>query len=213
MLFSFNSIKLLRGCMRVWSENRLSRPVRARLDASVDGEARQRRHATWISVTLSRPSRAVTSNSGCSGRWRRRQVTSRRPPNNVTQQTARSSVGRPFELRSSRLLGLSSRLLCSISNVELHCSLESDSPRQNSRADTNCTETDCARSIFARTQLFRRAGDHVTFLGRQHRGETGTMQVTQAARYSARHKHSVIHVHTKLTKIERGNCPLGKRWE
>ena len=91
------------------------------------------------------------------------QVTSRRPPNNVAQQTARSSDGRPFELRSSRLLELSSRLLCSISNVELHCSLECDSPGQNSRADTNCTENNCARSILARTRLFRRAGDHMTF--------------------------------------------------
>jgi len=27
--------------------------------------------------------------------------------------------------------------------------------------------------------------------------------VTQAARYGARHKHSIIHVHTKLTEIER----------
>ena len=34
--------------------------------------------------------------------------------------------------------------------------------------------------------------------------------VTQAARYGARHKHSIIHVHTKLTEIERGKCPLGE---
>ena len=125
------------------------------------------------------------------------QVTSRRPPNNVTQQTARSSDGRPFELRSSRLLELSSRLLCSIPNVELHCSLECDSPGQNSRADTNCTENNCARSILARTRLFRRAGDHMTFLGRQHRvqdrynaGDASgeVRRATQTQHYTRAHK-------------------------
>ena len=73
------------GASRTASSNHgSSRPERPRLGASVDGEARQRRHATWISATLSsRSSRAVTSYTSCSGRWQRRQVTSRRPPNNV----------------------------------------------------------------------------------------------------------------------------------
>ena len=34
-----------------------SRPVRARLDASDDGEVRQRRHASWFSATLTRLAR------------------------------------------------------------------------------------------------------------------------------------------------------------
>jgi len=53
-------------------------------------------HATWNSASLSRPSHAMSSNSVERCRWRRREDSaSRRPPNNGTQQTARSSHGRP----------------------------------------------------------------------------------------------------------------------
>ena len=52
--------------------------------------------ATWNSASLSRPSHAMSSNSVERCRWRRRvDSASRRPPNNGTQQTARSSHGRP----------------------------------------------------------------------------------------------------------------------
>ena len=89
---------------------------------------------------------AMTSNSSCSGRWRHR-VESPHDDHRTTSHSKRleALTDVPFELRSSRLREVSSRLLCSISNVELHCSLESDSPRRNSRADTNCTGINCAR--------------------------------------------------------------------
>ena len=135
------------------------RPEQPCLCASVDGEARQ--ETSLLTASLSRSfARSVVR---C--RWRRRVESphdDHRTTSHSKQLEALSDV-LSFELRSSRLLELSSRLLCSISNVELHCSLESDSPGQNSRADTNCTENNCARSILARTRLFRRAGDHMTF--------------------------------------------------
>jgi len=54
-------------------------------------------HAAWISASLSRPSHAMSSNSVERCRWQRRvESASRRPPNSGTQQTARSSHGRPF---------------------------------------------------------------------------------------------------------------------
>jgi len=37
--------------------------------------------------------------------------------------------------------------------------------------------------------------------------------VMQAASQLRATQHSIIHVHTKPTKMKRGNCPLGKRWE
>ena len=99
-----------------------------------------------MSASLSRLSHAMTSNSSCSGRWRRR-VESAHDDHRTTSHNKRleALTDVPSELRSSRLHEVSSRLLCSISNVELHCSLESDSPRRNWRADTNCTGINCAR--------------------------------------------------------------------
>jgi len=95
-------------------------------------------HATWISASLSRPSHAITSNSSCSGRWRRC-VESPHDDHRTTSHSIRPEALTDvlLELRSSRLLVVSSRLLCSISNVELHCSLENDFPARNSRADAN----------------------------------------------------------------------------
>ena len=146
-----------------------SRPVRARLDASDDGEPRQRRHATWISATLSRPS-ARSSNTSCSGRWRRRHVTSRRPPNNGC--TANGSKLCRTSLRaqiSSRLRKHRSRLLCSNSDVELHSSLENDFPRRHSRVENDLYRNRLRAQKIRANQLFGRAGDHVTFLGRAPR--------------------------------------------
>ena len=159
----------------------------------------------------------MSSNSSCSGRWRRR-VESPHDDHRKTSHSKRleAHTDVPFELRSSRLLVVSSRLLCSISNVELHCSLENNSPARNSRADTNCTENSCARSISARIRLFRRAGDLMTSGPPKNcvRGrETGAMPATRhcvrgigtgatpacPARTAANRN---IHVHTKkLTEI------------
>jgi len=106
--------------------------------------------ATWNSASLSRPSHAMTSNCSCSGRWRRR-VESPHDDHRTTSHSKRLEALTDvlLELRSSRLLVVSSRLLCSNSNVELHCSLDNDFPARNSLADANCTEISCARIISA----------------------------------------------------------------
>jgi len=48
----------------------------------------------------------------------------------------------------------------------------------------------------------------VTFLGRQHRVQD---RYNAGDASGARHKHSIIHVHTKLTKMERGQMPTGRK--
>jgi len=79
-----------------------SRPERPRIGPRSTAKHGRRRHfgrydhATWNSASLSRPSHATSSNSVERCRWRRHVGSaSRRPPNNGTQQTARSSHGRP----------------------------------------------------------------------------------------------------------------------
>ena len=139
----------------------------------------------------------MTSKSSCSGRWRRR-VESPHDDHRTTSHGKRLEALTDvlLKLRSSRLLVVSSRLLCSNSNVELHCSLEDDSPARNSRADANCTVNSCARSILARTRLFRRTGDLVTLAPPKHCAAAQTQVQCQTA------ANKNIHVHTKkLTEI------------
>jgi len=139
------------------SKHGSSRPERPRLGASVDGEARQETALLMVrprrGTSLSRPSHAMSSNSVERCRWRRRaDSASRRPPNNGTHSTRLEAfTDVPLELRSSRLLPVSSRLLCSNSTVELHCSLDDDFPARNSRADAICSEFSCARTFCGNT--------------------------------------------------------------
>jgi len=77
------------------------RTERSRLGASVDGEARQETALLTVQPRRgtrrrSRPSHALSSYFSCSVSLATScRVTSRRPPNNGTQHTARGSHGRP----------------------------------------------------------------------------------------------------------------------
>ena len=146
----------------------------------------------------------MSSNSVERCRWRRRiGSASRRPPNNGTHSTRLEAfTDVSLELRSSRLLQVSSRLLCSKSNVELHCSLDDDFPARNSRADATCSEISCARIFCGNyghtggTRLFSRSGDLATSAPKhcaqrpgphrhRHRcgGDTGALPATSLPRH------------------------------
>jgi len=71
---------------------------------------------------------------------------------------------------SDRLDSVNTEVDCSVRSQMSNCTVRWRTIlHDRTRAQkTICTETDCVRRIFARTQLFGRVGDHVTFLCPEH---------------------------------------------
>ena len=107
-------------------------------------------HATWISASLSRPSHAITSNSSCSGRWRRC-VESPHDDHRTTSHSKRLEALTDVPSSSDRLDYLNSVVDCSVRFPTSNCTVRWSAILQDkTRAQTRIVQKTTAHAVFWR---------------------------------------------------------------